>query len=245
MMTAEYQPAQVRLAGDFDALAAAGRLWRSSVELVGTAEDDYRVGAVVPSIDRVPVSAEELKQLWVPDDQADVVTVHYLQASEVLYGHIARLRRSPGVTRAQTASRPNQLTTTYEAGQREGLHLDNHEQLPLDRRYLSLPRLGVNLGPGDRYVLFGSLTIFAIMQQLEAGDDQSGIIPSTEDVQQYVRNDHIPRLTVYWLRLDPGDAYVAPTELCVHDGSTLGVEQKSVIAFIIKASKKALLPPIA
>ncbi|MDT0323164.1 hypothetical protein [Streptomyces millisiae] len=53
--------------------------------------------------------------------------------------------------------------------------------------------------------------------------------PHTEDTRQYVAAGH--PLRCLRIRLDPGDGYIAPTELFPHDGSTAGIDRPSVAAF--------------
>jgi hypothetical protein len=122
---------------------------------------------------------------------------------------------------------PNQLTTTVDhaRGRRLGIHLDNFDQQPTDQREHSRRRLALNLGPGPRYLILTLATI----QDIAGQTTDFPRYPHTDDVHRYLREGReLPCLRV---RLDPGDGYIAPTELIPHDGSTHGVDQPSRIAF--------------
>ncbi|MFJ6616563.1 hypothetical protein ACIQOW_03135 [Kitasatospora sp. NPDC091335] len=53
--------------------------------------------------------------------------------------------------------------------------------------------------------------------------------PHTDDIRAYVRAGH--PLRCLRLRLDPGEGYIAPTELLPHDGSTSDLPEPSTAAF--------------
>lgn len=120
-----------------------------------------------------------------------------------------------------------QRTTTVDqrVGRRTGLHLDNFDRLPLAERERSRRRLAINLGPGDRYLILATQDI----RDLHAVRPIDGPFPRTEDVRRFVREGG--RLRCVRIRFEPGEGYFAPTELVPHDGSTLGFEQPSRIAF--------------
>lgn len=130
---------------------------------------------------------------------------------------------------AFTDSQPGQPTTTIDesAGLRIGVHLDNFDKLPLAERTASRRRLGLNLGPGVRHLLLGSIDILDICQA--AGIRNPRYCPHTDDIRRHVAGGR--RFRLIRLRLDPGDGYIAPTELVPHDGSTLTAEAPSRIAF--------------
>ncbi|KPC88310.1 hypothetical protein G3260_000069 [Streptomyces albus] len=128
-----------------------------------------------------------------------------------------------------TASPGNRATTTEDSttSRRIGLHVDNFDRLPYPRRHHGRRRLCINLGPGTRYLLIGDHDIQQICRTLRADSDRH--YPHTEHIRQYVADGH--PLCCLRIRLEPGDGYIAPTELLPHDGSTIGVDQPSVAAF--------------
>jgi hypothetical protein len=123
---------------------------------------------------------------------------------------------------------PGQPTTTVDTAVslRLGIHLDNHDKLNLADRTASRRRVGLNLGPGPRHLLVGTLDIFEICAAMLAGPRH---YPHTNDIRRHVAAGRT--LRVLRIRLDPGDAYITPTELVPHDGSTLTATAPSRIAF--------------
>ncbi|WP_194904506.1 hypothetical protein [Catenulispora rubra] len=126
---------------------------------------------------------------------------------------------------------PGQTTTTIDTtvGLHLGIHLDNHDKLNLAERTASRRRVGLNLGPGVRHLLVGTLDIFDIFDICAAIDAVPRHYPHTNDIRRHVAAGR--QLRVLRIRLNPGDAYIAPTELVPHDGSTLTAAAPSRIAF--------------
>jgi hypothetical protein len=110
-------------------------------------------------------------------------------------------------------------------GNRVGLHIDNFDRLPLLTRAGSRRRVLVNLGPGDRYFLIGTASIFQVADFLTL---ESDVIPGVRDLRHYLKRGG--EMRCLRLRLRPGDGYIAPTETVPHDGSTLGSELPSLTA---------------
>jgi hypothetical protein len=133
---------------------------------------------------------------------------------------------------------PNQHTTTIDASTRRrlGLHLDNFDRLPLERRAESRRRIAVNLGPGTRYLILATEDIQEIVQRSAEPIRH----PHTSHVRRYIAAGGA--LTCIRLRLEPGEGYIAPTELIPHDGSTWGLETPSTIAFWLGEWPRGALP---
>ena len=140
-----------------------------------------------------------------------------------------------------TVCEPNQLTTTQNTKNndlRPGLHVDSMEDLPLGRRLQSERRIGLNRGPGLRFLLVGSVSIFDIA---DFSQQPSHYQPNTQDVRDYAALScagEAPPLRCLWIPLKQGMAYIAPTENIVHDGSTHGCRVGSTINFWVGAPKK-------
>ncbi len=127
------------------------------------------------------------------------------------------------------ASPGNWTTTTQDSatGRRIGLHVDNFDRLPYARRHQGRRRLCLNLGPGTRYLLIADRDVQQICRALHT--DLERHYPHTDDIRRYVAAGH--PLRCLRVRLEPGDGYIAPTELLPHDGSTAGINQPSLAAF--------------
>ncbi len=113
-------------------------------------------------------------------------------------------------------------TVTFDATSKRfiGLHLDDIEALPMGRREQSMTRLCINLGQSPRFLLFVNLTTRTIASWLSRYPGV-GAFPeyrSTPLVDAFLRK--FPDYPVVRLALHPGEAYLAPTENMVHDGST-------------------------
>ena len=146
--------------------------------------------------------------------------------------------RHPSIFLGHTDSPAGQRTTTVDQSvtRLTGLHIDNWDKLPLAERDRSRRRLGVNLGPGDRYVLLATLDV----RDLLAEHPIDAPFPRTGHIRDFVREGG--RLRCLRIRFEPGEGYVAPTELVPHDGSTLGIEQPSRIAFWLGDWPKDVFP---
>jgi hypothetical protein len=111
------------------------------------------------------------------------------------------------------------------AGRQPGLHVDNIFHRPLRERLSSPRRLTANRGPGPRWLVLVMPDIITIANILELGPDE---VPASRHLSAYAL-EHADDLRCLWVRQRPGEAYIAPTELCGHDGSTLGETQGSTV----------------
>ena len=118
----------------------------------------------------------------------------------------------------------NLKTVTYNQDTRQynGLHVDNWDQLDLESRHLATNRICVNIGQNDRYFLFLPLSLMDIARVLsdEMGKDWEPPGRPTVIGRQFM--EKYPEVPIVRCRLRPGEAYIAPTENLVHDGSSVG-----------------------
>ncbi|MEV6394094.1 hypothetical protein AB0M39_04815 [Streptomyces sp. NPDC051907] len=143
----------------------------------------------------------------------------------------------------QALSKPNMITTTenYQDGRLIGLHLDNWDKLIYGQKPRGRRRLALNLGPGTRYLVVGTLDAQAVCRAVHP-EDYMYRYPSTEDYRKHVASGHPIR--VYRIRLAPGEGYIAPTEYLLHDGSTEGQEHPSAAAFWLGHWSPGTLPSL-
>ncbi|WP_143146565.1 MULTISPECIES: hypothetical protein [Sphingomonadales] len=119
---------------------------------------------------------------------------------------------------------PNCITTTvnYRTDKYLGLHLDTWEVIPILDRRGSLYRLCINIGFDDRYFIFGLTPTDEFMT-----DDYEKYYYSGKLRYSYTDQirDRAPDfgMRLCRLRIPPGFAYIAPTDLLLHDASTVGV----------------------
>jgi hypothetical protein len=104
-----------------------------------------------------------------------------------------------------------------------GLHIDDLDELPIGIREQSTTRLCINLGEHSRYLLFVNVSALGMAQML-ARDDAGGsfkTMRSTPLIHAFM--NAFSEYPVVRLEVRPGEAYIAPTENMIHDGSTLGM----------------------
>lgn len=103
-----------------------------------------------------------------------------------------------------------------------GLHVDSWDRLPLRHRNRSRNRICINLGREPRYSLFLNLPLMGMFDAIGLCDP--------EDIYEDFRGLYMgqrfmeswPQYPVIRLRIDPGEAYILPTDNLIHDASTEG-----------------------
>jgi len=153
--------------------------------------------------------------------------------------------QDPATFSAININQKNLTTVTFdpESNQYIGLHLDNWDQLPLQKRYLATNRICINLGRSDRYFLFINLTLIDMLNAIccdgkaEANrwnqfftwlrhktlPTSHPSFPKASPVKLHqVFMQRFPDYPVVRVRIAPGEGYIAPTENIIHDGSSLG-----------------------
>lgn len=103
-----------------------------------------------------------------------------------------------------------------------GLHLDSWYQVPFSERHLSPNRISINLGTQERYLLYLNLSLQRLSEVVSRSYSQQEAEPfrSTNLPDSFL---HLyPSYPIVRLRVEPGEAYIAPTENIIHDGSTMG-----------------------
>lgn len=241
-----------------DALNVKGRCEIASVSLVHD-EPGYEPEVLLPNDDWELLTARQVASLRPPADAADSV-MHEIIRLPVGSDELARIRESsveyslsdhdlkidfdPFAGRHASTfighvdSPGRQRTTTVDQrlGKHNGIHLDNFDQLSISERKNSRRRLAVNLGPGHRFLILATIDVFDIT----AGQQLLGEYPRTADIRESVRLGGT--LNCVRIRIEPGEGYVAPTELVPHDGSTSGTGVPSRIAFWLGHWPTGLFP---
>jgi hypothetical protein len=130
----------------------------------------------------------------------------------VKYVHSARIGRDE----------PGRLTMTkaIDRDARVGLHFDRWDRCPMDELENSTNRVAMNLGPTDRYFVFMSQTAAGMCSMLNGRGVQ---VPHDVSPIGKAFMQTFPSYPVVRVRLQPGEAYVAPTENILHDGSSAEV----------------------
>jgi hypothetical protein len=102
-----------------------------------------------------------------------------------------------------------------------GLHLDSWEKLPLRRRHFSKQRLCLNIGTETRYFLFINRTLMQMFADLNLVDptDISKDYRGLRIAEQFMSTCN--RYPVISIAIEPGEAYIAPTENIIHDATSM------------------------
>jgi hypothetical protein len=128
---------------------------------------------------------------------------------------------------------PGLMTVTTDGqGLRLGMHIDSWDGSAVAGRQDRGNRICANFGPSRRYLLVLPTPIWNI-----ASDEGSDA-----NVNELIRLHMAasPPRRVMVLRIEPGEAYIAPTEALIHDASTWGCEQPCV-AYTMRG---CFLPPL-
>jgi hypothetical protein len=115
-----------------------------------------------------------------------------------------------------------------KAGALAGMHLDSWDGLSLRWRHRSRNRLCINLGRERRYSLFINLPLMNMFRALGLRDpedlyaDWRGLVLG----QRFMSAR--PECPVVRMRIEPGEAYLLPTDNLIHDASTEGTQSPDV-----------------
>ncbi|MGB7057313.1 MAG: hypothetical protein WBD58_06380 [Geitlerinemataceae cyanobacterium] len=209
----------------------------------------YYSEAIVPRLPwREPTAAEQQILLSrkfnnVSDFYIKIISIPYdilyyfnairiLQNSTILEEELKKVRYKKGINlmekyletfRLHNASftkygigcnHPKQRTVTIGVDNcRVGLHIDN----PLNS---SLYRILVNIGSEARYFLFINLSIYQLYNWILKIDSNGVNRTSGSSRIAQLFMGLYPNYPVVKLRVNPGEAYIAPTEHIAHDGCT-------------------------
>jgi hypothetical protein len=126
------------------------------------------------------------------------------------------------------------VTIDRRSGQFTGLHLDSWDNLDLAERHRSSNRICVNIGEESRYFLFVPVALMDMPHMV--AERLAGTEPPPSMSLDRLFMQLCSDVPVVRCRLAPGEAYIAPTECLLHDGSSAGQryldEQLTVRGFI-------------
>ncbi|WP_404955216.1 hypothetical protein [Streptomyces sp. 147326] len=228
-----------------DALRARCEI--ATVRTTRPEETAYEPGAVVPAGQWRPMTEADVKAVSAPRRPLDSTLTEIVRPPHPEGLPLDDLTRPLGdpdpVYLGQALSKPDMTTTTdhYEEGRLLGLHLDNWDKLRFADKHTGRRRLCLNLGPGTRYIILGTIDAQAVCRSVHP-EDYAHRYPHTNDYRAYAANGRPIR--ILRIRLEPGDGYLAPTEYLLHDGSTEGQDQPSAAAFWLGRWPRGILPSL-
>jgi uncharacterized protein len=134
-------------------------------------------------------------------------------------------------------SLPGKLTATRDtvAGRTGvhyvGLHVDSWIDTPLSDREHSQNRICINAGHSPRHFLFINMALAQMNTALNGTDLSSMPYYGSDLGHEFMAA--FPSYPVVRLTIQPGEAYIAPTENIIHDGSTLGTNHQDLAIHLI------------
>jgi hypothetical protein len=116
---------------------------------------------------------------------------------------------------------PGLTTTTVDVrkNRRIGLHVDSWDQAEWRERRRSRNRINFNLGRGDRFLLVAPVGIDDIYAAKGKCLEGPGELAPSALARAYLQRHRA--LPVWRVRIVPGEAYIASTELFPHDSTTV------------------------
>ncbi len=112
------------------------------------------------------------------------------------------------------------LTLNEETRRYIGLHVDSWDPLDIAERHAARNRMSINLGPVPRWYCYIPLTLPEVAARVAArtGRVFGGPGDPTPMARRFMALE--PDIAVIRCRIEPGEAYIAPTENTIHDGSS-------------------------
>ncbi|MGH8052240.1 MAG: hypothetical protein ACREPB_16390, partial [Arenimonas sp.] len=106
-------------------------------------------------------------------------------------------------------------TSIRNDGKFVGMHVDTYLNYTVDSRKAGFPcRMAINLGTEPRHLHFMNLSMHQIARELHSENQDANALAA-----DFLRlNQNYPVIQVEVL---PGEVYTAPTEILIHDGTTL------------------------
>lgn len=113
------------------------------------------------------------------------------------------------------------LSRDDRRGKFNGLHVDSWDGEPLAGRAGSRNRICFNIGVEPRHLLFVPVSLARIAGWFRTYYPEEGLgkVQASTIARTYLKRN--PGTPVIRLAVQPGEAYIAPTENMIHDGTTL------------------------
>jgi hypothetical protein len=216
--------------------------WRKPVEeelsvLTGNAVPHFSEDVGVVKLPPHIISLAETLGLKNMTGEADLVklrqtqTETYMELSSALKKFIAGYTLSKEKQHAigwVVNNLPNRRTLTInrKTNRYLGLHMDSWEAMTLSNLQHAPNRICINFGREPRYLLMVNLTMAQVYDMVEdSGINFNSIGQDKLTVNFFKR---FPEYPVIRIRVNPYEAYIAPTENMIHDGCTEGVSSVDV-----------------
>jgi hypothetical protein len=200
--------------------AAAGDAWRRGADGAVVRLPQTLIAPLTAVLDR-----QGARATTEVDTRAAIETDPVWMAGVAALGrHLAARYRAPFDRAIFRITSPGLATLTQgdDRRLRIGLHLDSWDRMPLRHRHRSRNRICINLGREARAVLLINLPLMDLFRQLGL-DDPTDILADFRGLRLGARFMRArPNYPALRLRIDPGEAYILPTDNLVHDASSEG-----------------------
>jgi hypothetical protein len=117
-------------------------------------------------------------------------------------------------------------TLDQKSGRYVGLHIDDWDRLPMRARENSRSRLILNLGEEPRFVVFINLSVSTMARMVASAVETGSQEEAFDRLGDFFL--HFGSYPVTRLRVDPGEAYIAPVDNLFHDGTTIAKQAADV-----------------
>jgi len=145
------------------------------------------------------------------------------------YNFLSLSTNNPGCVSVSFDKKNLPLDYTFDDIKFIGLHKDSsNAQIKIHTSHKFGNRLTINLGKQSRYLLFINLTILQIYNMLirEKGVKKEKI--NNKNITQLFF-EFFPDYPVIRIKQDPYEFYIAPTDNCIHDGSTVNTKSLDIV----------------
>lgn len=120
------------------------------------------------------------------------------------------------------------MTVQPETNELIGLHLDDWYGFALADRARAPNRICINLGREDRFLLFLNMPIGKMCEEVDRACGGKATLADGGTSIGRMFMSLFPSYPAFRARIRPGEAYIAPTECLVHDGSSIEMSTMDV-----------------
>ncbi len=163
-----------------------------------------------------------------------------LQWLDKWLGEFATLLRHEGIEKGKArihgffSGRANVETVAYDSDKQYfGLHIDNSQGNTIYNTDKAPNRICINIGKEDRFLLFVNKTVRDIYNLLV----EKNVIRANDKIPEgklcRLFFENYPDYPVIKIRQKPYEAYMAPTDNLIHDGSTSGTMNPDVTVVLL------------
>lgn len=165
-----------------------------------------------------------------PDATLDALVTAWCEHADATLVTAPRPRSTPRISIGR-AGMASSTRDPSQDGRRLGLHVDSQERVSVFERSRCAPLWLLNVGREPRQFMFLPYPLAAIAARVDALGLPAARMNATDVGRAFLAAT--PHAPIVRLTLRPGDAYIAPVQNLVHDGSTLGMrgEDRTLRAF--------------